>query len=194
MDGFGRSVAETTNSLNNMEIYNTKHQRANSFRRHMISELEHDFRPRSATAPTRNTLQKPQLIHCHSHRQTFGHNSEAGDLYTVRTFEMNRKGVIITKSDSMRSRSTNSVTSGDADFMRLSHSSRASSSSHGSDVMEGDIISRSGVSRVLVTGAMAVGKTALAQQFETSEYLGGFDTSTGKMFMFCVRINIHCIM
>jgi GTPase SAR1 family protein len=38
------------------------------------------------------------------------------------------------------------------------------------------------VYKAFILGSSGVGKTALTQQFMTSEYMGAFDTSTGKLF------------
>ncbi|XP_052818074.1 uncharacterized protein LOC128244099 [Mya arenaria] len=162
-------------ATHNLEISQQPRQRASSFKRNTELFLDdfHDFRPRAATAPTRNNLRKPHLHHTHRHHEAF----DPGEFYTVRHFEMSSKGVILKKSDSMHSRSTNSVVSSEGEAIQLSHSSHASSSSQGSI---GADQNGTEVARILVLGTSTAGKTALLQQFQTSEYLGGFDTSTGK--------------
>lgn len=169
---------------NNLNLLPMMRKRASSFKKpkekNLDKFLNDEMRPRTSSMPTRNAFRKPM----HLKRACLGLNIEPDtETYTVRAFEMNSKGVIVRRSDSMRSRSTNSIVSSEGDFCPLSPNSRTSSS-----------LSRESVNtspgsvpptnmfpmRVLVLGAPGCGKTAITQQFMTSEYLGGFDTSIGE--------------
>ena len=165
-------------SSNNLDIVQPKRQRAKSLMKNVLLEPEPEYlRPRSFTAPSRNSLLKPHHLRHHHHGHPLESNYESGSIYTVRTFEMSSKGVILKKSDSLRSRSTNSVLSSDGDQVLFLSSPRGSYSSQGSEIVERF---SEEANCIFVIGASAVGKTALTQQFQTSEYLGGFDTSIGK--------------
>ena len=95
-------------ALNNLNIEPTTRKRASSFKREKHLDFFQDdiMRPRTSSAPTKNTLRKPKL-----HRTHLGLNIQPDDdQYTVRSFKMNSKGLIVV-GDSMRSRSANSVNS-----------------------------------------------------------------------------------
>ena len=175
MDDHNKVTEEVIDYTTNLDINQRRRQSAHLLQ---TSNLPDDFtafrRPRAFTAPSRNFLQRPNLNHHHNHRHHLDVGYDAGEFYTVRKFEMNSKGVILKKSDSMRSRSSNSVASSEGE-PHLSCSLHGSNSSHGSEVFE-----RSAEAHIVILGASSVGKTALAQQFQTSEYLGGFNTSIGK--------------
>lgn len=170
-------------ATNNLNLLPMARKRASSFKKPKEKNLDRflndEIRPRTSSMPTRNAFRKPQIK-----RALLGLNIEPEtETYTVRAFEMNAKGVIVKRSDSMRSRSTNSIVSSEGDFCPLSPTSRTSSS------LSRDSINTSPGSaaptnlfpaRVLVLGSPGCGKTAITQQFMTSEYLGGFDTSIGK--------------
>lgn len=174
-------------ATNNLNLAPMPRKRASSFKKPKEKNLDmflsDEMRPRTSSMPTRNTLKKP---HPQQLRQAFlGLNIDPlGDKYTVRAFEMNSKGIIIRRSDSMRSRSTNSVISSEGDFCPLSPLSHTSSSLSRDSIRTSPGSFAPTISfrtRILIVGAPDVGKTALAQQFMTSEYLGGFDTSIGKL-------------
>ena len=172
-----------TQNFGNLNISPRPRKRASSFKKPKEKNydlLSEEIRPRTSSMPTRNSFKKPFLQHTH-----LGLNIEPDiETYMVRSFHMNSKGEIVYRSDSIRSRSANSVFSSDGDFCPLSPSSRTSSSI--SRDSAGTVSPASGAqimpfsARVLVLGAPGVGKTALTEQFLTSEYLGGFDTSIGK--------------
>ncbi|KAL4234566.1 hypothetical protein ACF0H5_006207 [Mactra antiquata] len=170
-------------ATNNLNLAPMPRKRASSFKKPKEKNLDmflnDDMRPRTSSMPTRNSLRKP---HAQDLRRAFlGLNIDPlGDRYTVRAFEMNSKGIIIKRSDSLRSRSTNSVLSSEGDIYPLSPLSQTSSSVSRESVRTspGSVFPTVSIpTRVLITGAPDVGKTAIAQQFMTSEYLGGFDTS-----------------
>lgn len=173
---------------NNLNILPLPRKRASSFKKpkekNLDIFLQDEIRPRTSSMPTRNAFRRPQSQQLQ--RALLRLNIEPDEeKYTVRSFEMNSKGVIIKRTDSMRSRSTNSIVSSEGDFCPLSPLSRTSSS------MSRESLGTSPIStaqpslppiRVMVLGGPAVGKTALTQQFMTTEYLGGFDTSIGECF------------
>ncbi|KAH3770123.1 hypothetical protein DPMN_171404 [Dreissena polymorpha] len=140
-----------------------------------------DMRPRTSSMPTKSSLRKPLLHHQHHryHRSHVTLNISHDDLYTVRTFEMNAKGQIMKKSDSVRSKSSISNLSSDKGSFVGVPSNLGSSSSHNSLGLDKESVPLH-TCCVCIVGSSGVGKTAIAQQFQTSEYLGGFDTSLGE--------------
>ncbi|KAH3770124.1 hypothetical protein DPMN_171405 [Dreissena polymorpha] len=160
------------------EITHTDRQRVHLLRSHGADfESFEDMRPRTSSMPTKSSYRKPLLHHQHHryHRSHVALKIAHDDLYTVRTFEMNAKGQIMKKSDSVWSKSSISIVSSDVDVP----SNLGSSSSHNSLGLD-EVSMHPRTCCVLIVGASDVGKTAIAQQFQTSEYLGGFDTSLGK--------------
>ncbi|KAK3085305.1 hypothetical protein FSP39_001313 [Pinctada imbricata] len=129
-----------------------------------------EIRPRTSSLPTKNTYKKPNLLTIKATAGILYEDSE-NDFYRQRHFETTSKGGLVNRGDSLISRSTNSIVSSGSEIGALSRtSSSVSQGSLGNDV--------SGKTyNVLMLGAQGVGKTALTQQFMTSEYLGGFDTS-----------------
>ncbi|KAH3770128.1 hypothetical protein DPMN_171409 [Dreissena polymorpha] len=167
-------------SSNNLNIESTYRKRASSFKKPKVKNLDvylHDngMRPRTCSMPSSNSLKKPraQIL-----RREFMNIEADPDTYTVREFEMNSKGVIIHRSDSLRSRSTNSIVSSEGDIGPISPLSQISHTSSSLSRESPRLSPLAYVHRVLVLGASGCGKTALNQQFMTSEYLGGFNTST----------------
>lgn len=140
-----------------------------------------EMRQRTFSMPSRNTCKKP-IVHrlrCSDFGLDFKTEVET---YTVRSFELSSKGKIISRSDSLRSKSTSSVYSSEEELSQFSQP--LSKDSKPKSRESSYFISESPIQlacRVMIKGTFAVGKTALAQQFLTSEYLGGFDTSFGKM-------------
>lgn len=181
--GNQRCPSPLLGSSNNLNTLPIPRKRASSFKKPKEKNLEmflhDDIRPRTSSMPTRNAFRKPHAQQLQ--RALLRLNIEPDvETYTVRSFEMNSKGVIIKRNDSMRSRSTNSIVSSEGDFCPISPLSRTSSSMSRESVgTSPGSVAQSTVPplRVMVLGGPAVGKTALTQQFMTSEYLGGFDTS-----------------
>ena len=177
-----------SSNLNNLNIQPMSRKRASSFKKPKEKNLDMflstSMRPRTSSMPSRSAFRKP-----HAHllqKAVLGLNIEPDtETYTVRAFEMNSKGVIIHRSDSLRSRSTNSIMSSEGDFCPLSPTSRTSSSVSRESVNPSPGPSKPHA-RVLVIGMASCGKTAITQQFMTSEYLGGFDTSIGKMTVYYI--------
>ncbi|KAJ8303069.1 hypothetical protein KUTeg_019465 [Tegillarca granosa] len=137
---------------------------------HDVFELE-DMRPRTSSLPAKNNYKKPYLNSLRVNAAISGGDSES-DLYRLRTFVTTPKG-IVNRGDSLRSKSTSSVLSSGSEMGALSRTSSTQSSIGNSIGSHGNV----NTLKVLVLGAESVGKTALIQQFMTSEYLGGFDTS-----------------
>lgn len=92
------------------------------------------------------------------------------ELYRVRCFEINPKGKIVNLQESVRSKSTNNIVS-KCESCPVSNSIL---------LFRESVLSAYAHFKVKILGCSNVGKTALAQQFITSKYLGGFSTSTGK--------------
>lgn len=181
---YGSPLVERMNELQIEPLYR---KRALSYRKpeeHCHEFAEDDgMRPRTSSMPTSSTFRKPQL-----QLTSLGLNGDPDvDTYKVRSFEMNAKGKIISRSESLRSRSSYSIFSSEGDLCPLSHSS----SSLSKESILNTVITLA--SRVMIFGYPAVGKTALAQQFMTSEYLGGFNTSTGKLFVYCFSFHSFVI-
>ncbi|XP_060551659.1 uncharacterized protein LOC132713187, partial [Ruditapes philippinarum] len=141
--------------------------------------INDDIRPRTNSMPTRGTIEKPDTQNLK--RQLFQLSKSSDDeIYNVRSFEINSKGVIIKMPDSVRSRSASSIYSLDGEFHTNSAHSIASSSVSRESLGESlHVMSLSVLSPllVMVLGEPSVGKTGLTQQFMTMEYLGGFNTS-----------------
>lgn len=132
-----------------------------------------DMRPRTSSLPSRSNYKKPNLLEIKSAGILYEDSEQ--DLYRLRTFEKTAKG-LVNRGDSMISRSTNSVVSSGSEFGALSRTS--------SSISQTSLTEHHKPYRILMMGAQGVGKTALTLQFMTSEYLGGFDTSVGKMTFF----------
>lgn len=142
-------------------------------------EFTDPMRPRTCSMPSRNNIRK--LSSCpglQKYRGQLISGSHINDVetYVVRSFEVNSKGVIKSRSDSLRSRSTASFSS-EGEPCPLSQSSVFSNSSLES--ITNCNTDNAPAWCVMVYGMPGVGKTALTQQFMTSEYLGGFNTSLG---------------
>ena len=166
--------------MNNFHVSPIRRKRASSFKKpktHSPELFGHlgEMRPRTCSMPTRNTFRKPGLgLLCQGHHVC--HLDVDTDIYRLRSFSTTSKGIVINKGDSVRSRSTNSVYSSGSEEFPLSPSS-GNSSTHSRECFGMMPVIPF---RVTVLGAAGVGKTAITQQFMTSEYLGGFDTSIGE--------------
>ena len=167
--------------MNNLHVSAMGRKRASSFKKPKTQPSDSlgshgEMRPRTCSMPTRNTFRKPSVLNHHA-----PHLDVDSDFYTMRSFSTTSKGIVVNRGDSVRSRSTNSVYSSGSEYCQLSPSSRTSST-HSRDSF-GAVPTVP--FRVTVLGAPGVGKTAITQQFTTSEYLGGFDTSIGKFCYYC---------
>ncbi|KAH3770121.1 hypothetical protein DPMN_171402 [Dreissena polymorpha] len=146
-------------------------------RREVEFEYFADMRPRTFSMPTKNSYTKPLLYHKQPRQYRSQTAFNADDRHLVRIFEMSSQGQLVKKSDSLWSSSTNSIVSSEGDvFVGVSPTQNSSFNRRSFEEGNGPSEPYS----VLVIGQSEVGKTALCQQFQTSEYLGGFNTSLGK--------------
>ena len=129
--------------------------------------FEQEMRSRTSSMPTRSLIKKPRIQHLRRSQQNLFSRPEL-EMHIVRSFELSNKGKIVKRSESRSTRSSNSELSLEDDLSLPKNMSRMSS------------VDVTGRYRVLVRGTDAVGKTALMQQFLTTQYLGGFDTTSGK--------------
>lgn len=108
-------------------------------------------------------------------------------LRRVRSFKMTSKG-IVNRGDTFRESNTSLASDGsfsEQPFHVNRHRQRVSSES---DNVESEAVidfatstSIPNVYRVALCGSVGVGKTALVNQFKTSEYMGGFEISIGDV-------------
>ena len=142
------------------------------------SFFENEMRARTSSMPTRSLFNKPRIQHLRrSHQNLF--TRPGTEIHTVRTFQLNNKGKIVKRSESRSTRSSNSELSLEDDSFIVENISRMSSAD--------------GECHVFVRGIEGVGKTALMQQFLTTQYLGGFDTSIGKFLRQLLQIYLQFI-
>jgi hypothetical protein len=176
---------------NNMNILQTSQKCVASrkkLKEHNMDILFHDdIRQRTYSMPTRGTIKKPDKRQLQRVHFRLSHAVD-NKTYSIRSFEVNSKGVITKRPDSLRLKGTNSIYSSEGDFcinlrQQITSSSESKESLHESNktVDRQEIVP----SHVMVLGGPGVGKTGLAQQFMTLEYLGGFNTSVGKQRNTC---------
>lgn len=130
--------------------------------------LSLDFRPRRATMNSRGEA------------DVKASEDDAGKI-RLRNFSVTSKGVV-NQGDSYRARSVTSlntpVHSGCVDFPRADQRLSVSSAySTGETSLSGEHSPQNTRYRVLMSGAAGVGKTALTNQFLTSEYMNAYDSS-----------------
>lgn len=108
-------------------------------------------------------------------------------LRRVRSFKMTSKG-IVNRGDTFRESNTSLASDGsfsEQTFHVNRHRQRVPSESEnvdpGDDVDSATSTSIPNVYRVALCGSVGVGKTALVNQFKTSEYMGGFEISIGDV-------------
>lgn len=184
-------------------------RRTQSTKRAYEQDLENrnNIRPRTLSMPSKNRPKRPQSLKCkpvsqqnegqgqtqaqgQTPSQTSGEGTEQGSspFYRVRSFTSTPRG-IINRGDSFKRKRLGSSNSsiGSAGSCperasRLRHTwSTQSQGSRGSSVSSSiDADDPPAAFRVLLLGAAGVGKTALIQQFTTSEYMGNVDPCQGK--------------
>ncbi|XP_052062298.1 GTP-binding protein GEM-like [Mytilus californianus] len=120
------------------------------------------IRPRTSSLPTKNNYRRPLIKNLRTNYEDQDH-----DLYRLRTFEMTSKG-IVNRGDSIKSRSTNSIVSSEGDGNTLSIGS--SSCSQNSLANSEGSLQRPKPYKIVILGALGVGKSTIVQQFLTSEY------------------------
>ncbi|XP_046342367.1 GTP-binding protein GEM-like [Haliotis rufescens] len=164
--------------MSNLNISPRPKKRATSLKKPKRRFLENveleEMRPRTSSLPSRNDLKKPV-----QYLSPYSESAEYDSVYTLRSFVTTSKGRVVNRGDSLRSRSTNSVlSSGSGSMTELTPLSRTSSSLSQSSVAN-STGSAFGINpfKVLVVGTMGVGKTSIARQFTTSDYLGDLDIS-----------------
>ncbi|KAL8569098.1 hypothetical protein ACOMHN_054244 [Nucella lapillus] len=142
---------------------------------------ESPFRPRTCSLPARNPYCRPGPYPHHLSPPPYGQGVE---FYTLRSFQTTRKGQLVKRGDSLKSRSSNSVrSSGSGSVTELTLPSSPSASvspggGGGGGESEGPGFPTHALTpaySVLIVGGEGVGKSSLTRQFSTSDYLGPFD-------------------
>lgn len=158
-------------------------------------DLGRGIRPRTSSMPSRSQYHRPDGSRC---RSAYGTNTPENQEFTenpspfrrVRSFKSTPKG-IINRGDSLKARKGISTSQASLDSVgnRASTaevrprtysnaSSKASSGVSRDSSLEQDL--EQAQYQVIMVGSQGVGKTALSQQFTTSEYMGNVDTSIGE--------------
>lgn len=127
-------------------------------------------------------------------------NSHGEPLRRVRSFKMTSKG-IVNRGDTFRE--SNTSLASDGSFPEhAAHKDRhhpvvpsESGSVEGGGVEDDCATSTCipNVYRVALCGSVGVGKTALVNQFKTSEYMGGFEISIGRFWVFLNSVFLDVI-
>ncbi|XP_071173900.1 ras-related protein Ral-B-like [Mytilus edulis] len=165
----GEHVCKVSN--NNLDISPRQRTRSTSMKKPKNKTFENfemeEIRPRTSSLPTKNNYRRPLIKNLRTNYEDQDH-----DLYRLRAFDVTSKG-IVNRGDSIKSRSTNSIVSseGDGNVLSIESSSCSQNSLANSD----GSIHKIQPYRIVILGAIGVGKSTIAQQFLTSEYL--FDTS-----------------
>ncbi|CAH1778648.1 unnamed protein product [Owenia fusiformis] len=148
-----------------------------------INLEQEEMRPRTSSMPSRNTYKKPDMNYLRVGNADSPGSPRMGDLYRVRSFRTTKRGQLINHGDSFKRkwRSSASIASEASsgcsspgfrdrtESINSRGSTITSCESHG----EPEITP---VYQALILGGSRVGKSALAQQFMTSEYMGDYDT------------------
>nr|KAG5707529.1 hypothetical protein BaRGS_012033 [Batillaria attramentaria] len=92
----------------------------------------------------------------------------------VRSFKTTSKGVVVNRGDSFKKKSTHSLMSTGSTVTDADSRARGNSGNNNSPLATGP--AAPAYFRVNMMGAAGVGKTSLAQQFLTSEYIGHDDS------------------
>jgi hypothetical protein len=147
-------------------------QPSNSPRHHLALDLD-VFRPRGSS---------------NAEEDDKGH----GDIYRLRNFAVTAKGVVKNQGDSIRTKSNSSLSTPMGSYQstevppRNERLSVSSAYSTGADTsLSGETTSGScnPKYKVLMSGAPGVGKTALTNQFLTSEYMNAYDSLLNGEFI-----------
>ncbi|ELT87346.1 hypothetical protein CAPTEDRAFT_220080 [Capitella teleta] len=186
--------------VSDQEVFSSEHNfhhnrslscRSRPARRPRDLELRSSMRRRTYSMPTKNRYRKPSQAEITSaaaagdSTQSSRHSSQGDDdedFVRVRTFSTSARG-IINRGDSFKRRCLNLAAAdapgGEVDTDGDVHRERTwSNTSQGSSAGSGaSSCSSPPVHRVVVMGARGVGKTAIIQQFMTSEYMGNADSS-----------------
>ena len=194
---YNRSMQRTNGSSSpGLSVHHKRSQSCRRPRRTFHPDLNYDnededeMRPRTSSMPSKGNIRRPQSLKV---RTTYSHNQTPDDgveqdpcpFYRVRSFTSSSKG-IINRGDSFKRRrrlgtSDASVDSIDSCPDRLKHTwSTQSQGSRGSSVSSTVDYDTPASYRVIILGAIGVGKTALIRQFKTSDYMGNADTSLSE--------------
>lgn len=117
-------------------------------------------------------------------------------LRRVRSFKTTSKGVVVNRGDSFKKKSTHSLMSTGSTVTEANSRTRGNSINNNSGLDPSHSPVGPAYFRVYMMGAAGVGKTSLAQQFLTSEYIGHEEKGryhvghfvTGRVVLFCVNI------
>ena len=165
-----------------------RHQRSRSCRKPRPQPFELDLaetkmRPRTSSMPSRNSMRRNRRLQVqsdpHQQLQTGGNQDECR-LYRVRSFTTTSKG-IVNRGDSFKRKSNSSVTSAGSHTSVADDFRERSGSCNSQDSGGSSGTGAPGFYRVTMLGLNGVGKTALVQQFMTSEYMGACDTERTGM-------------
>ncbi len=161
-----------------------------SRQRDYYSDMDSEHRPRTLSMPSKGKPPKPVLKKGRSLSQERKapktDSGGQGPLYRVRSFTSSSRGVI-NRGDSFKIRSDSVESTGSCPerVLQLRHTwsaqSQTGSSRDSSTASSFDVDTPSSF-QVLIMGAAGVGKTALIQQFKTSEYMGNEDPCLGGYF------------
>ncbi|CAG2188468.1 unnamed protein product [Mytilus edulis] len=159
----GEHVCKVSN--NNLDISPRQRTRSTSMKKPKNKTFENfemeEIRPRTSSLPTKNNYRRPLIKNLRTNYEDQDH-----DLYRLRAFDVTSKG-IVNRGDSIKSRSTNSIVSseGDGNVLSIESSSCSQNSLANSD----GSIHKIQPYRIVILGAIGVGKSTIAQQFLTSE-------------------------
>lgn len=163
------------------------HARSRSFRARSRSKEPdaHTERPRRNSMPSNKCRNLLSVSFQDLQQRNDGKDKDS--LRRVRSFKTTSKGGVVNRGDSFKRKKQSevsysgcTVTVDPAEEFGLSRARLSSDNS--SESGTGDIphAKANDCFRVVILGAQGVGKTALTQQFMTSEYLAQFDTSNGE--------------
>ena len=178
-------------------------------------DLGRPMRPRTSSMPARSQYRRPTdpSSRC---RSAYGSNNASSGtggssdiqsgadsaddsqqpLRRVRSFKTTSKG-IINRGDSFKTRKALSSSQASLDSVGNSKEVRPrtysnASSKGSSNVSRGSSLEQDVAQyQVLMVGGQGVGKTALTQQFTTSEYMGNVDTAVGEYLTLLFAIGSH---
>lgn len=138
-----------------------------------------DFRPRTYSVPTKNQFRRSLGLN------NANDGNDGLDTIPVRTFTLSSKG-LRNRGDSFKRKSKTNINEvqgsqgGLDEFRDRTHSMTSQGSSNATPRSGSESSEADSSYRVVLLGSAGVGRTALSQQFLTSEYIGAFDTSMGK--------------
>lgn len=155
------------------------------------SLMDEEFRPRVSSCPTRPRPRTAATLHPLSASA----ESSNEDIYRVRCFTISAKGDVVNRIDSIRSRSNRSINSAHSSSSVGSNSdykeSRAGGASPGAASRASTPHSDTGdgtpLYKVFILGSAGVGKTALVDQFMSSEYMNTYEIGKSSQYAVSTR-------